>query len=167
MYASRPLFVNPAGNKQTHFKCCLIGTFIVIASPAGALINQTEQIKMIMIYPKCNQEQWRSAVVHASTPGHCGAQGQCVCKVWLGHLFYRDRTQACFSTRAHVHPLHTRAYYASLPGPARSEKSRQLVNGKDNLTHSSNQLKIVDYNFTTGQSDWHHHHSQMSLGQKS
>lgn len=47
-------------------------------------------------------KQQRSALLYASTPGHYEAQGLNV--LWLGHLFYHDRTHACFSTRAHVQP---------------------------------------------------------------
>lgn len=98
-------------------------------------------------------------MLQAATPGNCGAQWLNVCKVDWG---------ICSTVIEHMSvfpPEHTYtiAHKSLLYEPARSHeviKSRKLVNGKDNLTHSPNQLrlhpltcKIEDYNFTTGKSD--------------
>jgi len=144
-------------------KCRMIGHSLSLAAQQGP--GKPEQIKMIMIYPKCT-----SGIMEVcSTPGgNCGAHCLNVCKVDWGICSTVIEHMPVFPP-GHMYNI---AHKSLLYEPARSHeviKSRQLAIGKDNLTHSLNQLrlhplncKIEDYNFTTGQCDWHHHQSQMA-----
>lgn len=103
-----------------------------------------------------NQEQWRSEILLASSSGHCEGQGLNVCKAdWA----------ICSTVIEHmpVFPqghMYTLAHKSLLYESARSNKvikSRQRVNGKDNLTLSLKVARISQQNsrlnFTTSQSD--------------